>query len=63
MFPAVRVYVACGASAVGVPDKVHVGDRTSPAGRAADESDKAQEVTAVPPVQAKVRGWMVTERQ
>ena len=61
-FPAVKVYVACGTSAVGVPEKVHVGDMTSPAGRAVAEVS-TQEVTAVPPVQTIVRGWTMRERQ
>ena len=48
---------------MGVPEIGYVvGDKMSPAGRALTE-DKAQEVTAVPPVQEIVRGWMVTERQ
>ena len=39
-----------------------VEDMTSPAGRAVAE-DMAQDVTAVPPVQAIVRGWTVRDRQ
>ena len=42
---------------------VHDGERTRPAGRAVDESDKTQEVTAVPPVQARLIVGMVIERQ
>ena len=61
-FPAVNVYVACEAATTGVPEMVHeVGERASPAGRAAGE-DSTQDVTAVPPVQAIVIGWIVIER-
>ena len=40
-----------------------IGEKTRPAGRAAAESDKAQEVTEVPPVQARLIVGMVIDRQ
>ena len=43
---------------------VHVaGEKTRPAGRELAESDKTQEVTEVPPVQARLIVGMVIDRQ